>query len=87
MNNYNYNNNMNNQQINNNISNISNMNNCNNINNININNNINNEYNNNTKNSIEQKEIPEYETIDTESDPLNKYIENAINYSSLMKCY
>jgi len=85
LNNYNYNNNMNNQQINNNINNISNINNINNNNNININNNINNEYNNNTKNSIEQKEIPEYETIDTESDPLNKYIENAINYSSLMK--
>ena len=72
--------NMNNLLINNNINN----------NNININNNINeyndnNNYNNENSNSITTKEIPEYETIDTESDPLNKYIENAINYSSLMK--
>ena len=29
--------------------------------------------------------IPEYETIDTESNPLNKYIENAINISYVMK--
>ena len=29
--------------------------------------------------------IPEYETIDTETNPLNKYIENAINISYIMK--
>ena len=29
--------------------------------------------------------IPEFETIDTESNPLNKYIENAINISYVMK--
>ena len=29
--------------------------------------------------------IPEYETIDTESNPMNKYIENAINFSYSVK--
>ena len=29
--------------------------------------------------------IPEYETIDTESNPMNKYIENAINFSYSIK--
>ena len=29
--------------------------------------------------------IPDYETIDVESNPLNKYIENAINISYTMK--
>ena len=47
------------------------------INNNNINNNINNNMINNS--------IPEYETIDTETNPLNKYIENAINISYTMK--
>ena len=32
-----------------------------------------------------EKLIPEYETIDTETNPLNKYIENAINLSYAMK--
>ena len=32
-----------------------------------------------------EKEIPEYETIDTEANPINKYIENAINMSYTMK--
>ena len=45
--------------------------------NININNNSNND------NNIER--IPEYETIDTETNPINKYIENAINMSYKMK--
>ena len=31
------------------------------------------------------EDIPEYETIDTETNPLNKYIENAINMSFAMK--
>ena len=39
---------------------------------------------NNTNKNIEII-IPEYETIDTESNPLNKYIENAINISYTMK--
>ena len=29
--------------------------------------------------------IPDYETIDTESNPMNKYIENAINFSYVLK--
>ena len=41
--------------------------------------------NNNINNNIIQKTIPEYETIDTEINPLNKYIENAINISYTMK--
>ena len=44
---------------------------------------------NNINSSVEnystKKIIPEYETIDTEYDPLNKYIENAINYSNNIK--
>ena len=32
-----------------------------------------------------QTQIPEYETIDTESNPINRYIENAINFSATMK--
>ena len=60
-------------------------------NNYNINNNFN---SNKIKNNLDQNEkyenninelIPEYETIDTELDPVNKYIENAIKYSSNMK--
>jgi hypothetical protein len=39
---------------------------------------------NNFKNNID-KAIPEYETIDTETNPLNKYIENAINFSYTTK--
>ena len=43
-------------------------------------------FNNNNYNNINiPKIIPEYETIDTESNPVNRYIENAINYSSYMK--
>ena len=74
-NNYNYINNNNNNYNNNNLNQINK--NINNTSNINTNNN----------NSIDetQKLIPEYETIDTESDPVNKYIENAINYSSNIK--
>ena len=40
--------------------------------------------NNSTSNKVE-KVIPDYLTIDTESNPLNKYIENAINISYIMK--
>ena len=29
--------------------------------------------------------IPEYQTIDSETNPINKYIENAINFSNVMK--
>ena len=49
--------------------------------NSNVNNNVNN--NNISYNNLET--IPEYETIDTEKNPLNKYIENAINISYTMK--
>ena len=69
-----------NNYYNNNINNFNNNNYYNNY----INNNINNNSNNMIKNEPD-KLIPEYETIDTESDPVNKYIENAINYSSAMK--
>ena len=61
------------------------------MNNFNYNNNHNNDNNliiNNQpkkKFEIKEKEIPEYETIDTETDPVNKFIENAINYSSIVK--
>ena len=53
-------------------------------NNNNINNNIN---NNNNKNNINNNNIniSDYETIDTETNPINKYIENAINISYAMK--
>ena len=42
------------------------------------------------QNIIQQQEqqdiaIPDYETIDTESNPMNKYIENAINFSYAVK--
>ena len=40
--------------------------------------------NNNLEKNIEA-ELPEFETIDIESNPLNKYIENAINISYVMK--
>ena len=93
MNNFNTNNNINN------INNI-NIQPMNNINLNNFNNNINNNFKNNfnidynfipknqPKKKLELKkgkEIPDYETIDTESDPVNKFIENAINYSSRIK--
>ena len=93
MNNFNTNNNINN--INNmNIQPMNNIN-LNNFNN-NINNNFKNNFNidynfipkNQPKKKLElkkEKEIPDYETIDTESDPVNKFIENAINYSSRIK--
>ena len=29
--------------------------------------------------------IPEYQTIDSETNPLNKYIENAINFTNVLK--
>jgi hypothetical protein len=41
--------------------------------------------NNTSQNCSTKKIIPEYETIDTEYDPLNRYIENAINYSNNIK--
>ena len=47
---------------------------------MNNNNNSNDSFNNNN-----EEVIPEYETIDIESNPLNKYIENAINISYTMK--
>ena len=53
--------------------------------NINNNNNISIDYININNNKKEIKEIPEYETIETEFDPVNRYIECAINYSSIMK--
>jgi hypothetical protein len=46
-------------------------------------NNVNN--NNIITNDNNFEDIPEYETIDTETNPLNKYIENAINMSYTMK--
>ena len=97
MNNYSINN-INIQSMNNiNLNNFNN--NLNNNFNNNFNNNLNNNLNNNfkidyniitksqskKKLEIKEKEIPEYETIDTESDPVNKFIENAINYSSRIK--
>lgn len=75
-----------NNQINININNF-----CNQMQNLNLNNNndlitniniCNDDYNNNIN---IPKEIQEYETIDTESNPVNRFIENAINYSSFMK--
>ena len=47
--------------------------------------NSNNNNNNNSNFNNYEDKIPEYETIDTESNPLNKYIENAINISYTMK--
>ena len=49
-------------------------------------NNINNNFNKINKTNP-QKKIPEYETIDTEPNPVNRYIENAINYSNIMKYF
>ena len=76
--------NLNNYNTNNNF-NINPMNNFNYNNNHNIDNNL--IINNQPKKKVEikEKEIPEYETIDTESDPVNKFIENAINYSWRIK--
>ena len=65
------------------------MNNYNNYNNYNIN--LQQQNNFQLKPSISQDNIqseiiiPEYETIDTESNPMNKYIENAINFSYSVK--
>ena len=65
------------------------MNNYNNYNNYNIN--LQQQNNFQLKPSISQDNIqseiiiPEYETIDTESNPMNKYIENAINFSYSIK--
>ena len=39
----------------------------------------------NNQNNIFENHIPEYETIDTETDPLNKYVENALILSHAMK--
>ena len=39
----------------------------------------------NNQNNIFENQIPEYETIDTEIDPLNKYVENALILSHAMK--
>ena len=50
--------------------------------------NNNNNINNNQQNqNVIQSEvsIPDFETIDTESNPMNKYIENAINFSYAVK--
>ena len=47
--------------------------------------NENNVNNNIISNDNNFEDIPEYETIDTETNPLNKYIENAINMSYTMK--
>ena len=49
------------------------------------NNNINIGINHNLNIPRLQKKLSEYEPIDTESDPVNRYIENAINYSVYMK--
>ena len=39
-----------------------------------------------SQNDIESTQlIPDFETIDTESNPMNKYIENAINFSYVLK--
>ena len=48
-------------------------------------NNINNITNINFNHIQLPSQIPDYETIDTEQDPVNRYIENAINYSKVMK--
>ena len=45
----------------------------------------NNDMNNNKINNNFENSIPEYDTIDAELNPLNKYIENAINISYAMK--
>ena len=39
----------------------------------------------NNQNNIFENQIPEYGTIDTETDPLNKYVENALILSHAMK--
>ena len=44
-----------------------------------------NNINNNINNNKIQKKIPDYETIDIETNPFNKYIENVINISYTMK--
>ena len=53
----------------------------------NTDNNNNNINNNNNKNNINNNNIniSDYETIDTETNPINKYIENAINISYAIK--